>query len=252
MVVQNLDFLPGKKTAISLVIALLIVAGSFLVSAKNRPPKPEEKKASADQQVSGLVYTKTDESKGYSEQIKEALGSSQYAPFQSDAQSDSKPLQQFGVKDIKLAQDEDPQTLKSYGISLAIALKEYNGPKDENIVGLALELFKNEEPEPVMKLLDAEKRILTTIDKLLAIPIPASAVDIHLELVNRLAHMGFLISSIQDIVAKPEIGLLASQNYAEESYAMHETIGKINKYFANNNVSFTEEEKVNVNVNLIR
>ncbi len=248
-----MDFLPSKKIVVPLIAALFIVGGSFLVSNWETIIKTRQTAA----QNSGLIYLKEDQKNIKKTddlilKIKQALGNKENMNgLLTKTTPENNVFRPYELKDLDILPNENEAGLKEYGTSLSSAFKNYSDPQKRNIVELGLSLYETGNETIVSELDDIEQIQLNTVKNLLDVKPTVDIAEIHLGTINTIFRMAFLIENIKSIRDEQATGLIATQEYAKESYNLVGFIGLINQRFIDKNIEFDLKDKTEVSIDII-
>jgi len=262
-----------------LLVATFILGGSFTVSAiKNiqmvEPVQDTESLKNQD----GLVYVKEgldQTGKDYLEEVREALLSATKQTGDKNAldSQDKTAIKQFSLDEIKTVA-ENPETLQEYGLNISKIFKNYSDPEKKSLIETVVTLHQEKDGDPtiVMEnengqltakveivdftklrsvLISAEERAVVAIGELSQIDVPESLAENHIKLLNNLLLSAFYIANMQTMTESPEIGLVATEEYALKMYDIASNLGLINEYLINKKVVFTNEQKSEIFLDLI-
>lgn len=151
----------------------------------------------------------------------------------------------FTVDQLNLITPKNELALREYGQQIAVTLKPYGEPR-ENELSLVLDLLKNSESNNLTKLTKIRILYEQTITKLLAINVPKNAQVIHLKLINSLARLAKNIDDMSQILDEPKLALQSSNIYIENMVLFFQAVESVNVFFSKQNIIFEKNENINI------
>lgn len=149
----------------------------------------------------------------------------------------------YEVKDLNIAKTETDSSRKSYGNTLGIivqaALKNKSSSDDLAII----KAYSVNKDETVLSALIIKRDIIgVAIEKLLATPVPYSAVPYHLMLINKLSEYKDILDNMSQVKNDPLRASIALNSYVDVVKSLFTSITALQSYFILENITFTKKE----------
>jgi hypothetical protein len=137
------------------------------------------------------------------------------------------------------------EQLRTYGLALAKALK-------------SLSLERKNEPQAVMEAIDkndlsalrsvTESRIIhqVAVQNMAIITVPKELVDQHTKIINQLNFLVSLLKNMEKATDQPQIALNNSKSFISNYSTFLGLIDNLNKYFADKEIKFSPQEKIQI------
>jgi len=130
----------------------------------------------------------------------------------------------------------DTELVKEYGNSLALINEDYIKKLTET---------KNEDPKVYLN--NITKIYYSTAELVMALDVPESLAEIHLEMANNLIKVGEAISTMNNKSQKdPLLALFSIQNYNEAAESQIQMYTAISEYFKDNGIIFESNDPGNI------
>lgn len=160
----------------------------------------------------------------------------------------SKGPKPYTASSLKIISDTDV-SLKNYGLSIAKILKPLSVQRD-NETEILIEAFDSGNNQNLVKIKSAQTTFDNLHDKLLALPVPASATDRHLAVLNGAQNNAWLLKNMGQLSFQPVLALESGRVYLEESKDFFLNVGLLGKLFDEKKIVFSPDEKITVYVNV--
>jgi len=150
--------------------------------------------------------------------------------------------QKYTSADLKISNTENTTAIKKYGNDTGAVFVNNALPNTENemvIVGRAL---NTEDPKLLAKLDPILLNYHKILNELLAVSVPKSAENQHLDLVNSLSLMIETVEAMKTTFTDPITGLTALKNYPENLQNFGDTVSNLKTYFLEKGVVFSDTE----------
>ena len=152
------------------------------------------------------------------------------------------PQKTYTMGDIMRAKTDDTASLRAYanGIGSAIASHETTGESELIIFERALE---NEDESDLAGLKDRVERYQSLLSAFLAVPVPESAVDMHIALLNSMESLKESVDGMALALKDPVHSLSSATAYPAAVTALIDSFDRIKNLLALKQISFKEDEK---------
>lgn len=168
------------------------------------------------------------------------------APLLNTAAVGLRPIVRYEEKNLKTADFTDAATLTNYGREVAKILAEHFQKDIENEIKTVLMVMENKKADELAPVTRSRELYLETAKKLLAVTVPATAVAVHLELINALAGVAELDFNMEKVFQEPVVALESARIYPFRYAALLNAVQNINRYFVEQNIRFAEEDNVKI------
>jgi hypothetical protein len=152
----------------------------------------------------------------------------------------------YQLSDLKLTDQTSEPVIIEYGQKLTQIMSAYREPGlgDELTLISAMANGSDASQEKQQEIVKSANRYNLSINKLLALTVPKTAGQIHLNLINnltRLAENAWLMTKINE---EPMVALSAAQLQTSRLRQMLATIGNINLFFSGHNLGLENKEVI--------
>ncbi len=152
----------------------------------------------------------------------------------------------FTAKDFSTTGDNSAEALKQYGLKLKDSLVPLAtlSPSEANLV---IEAIDNQDRAKIAALQKRAFDFNIMVAALASTTVPTKALVIHLELTNTIAHLGRLLTQMTQALTEPIVALEAARAYSIDAAEFYNVLGKTNQFFNDNNVDFSDSERLKIN-----
>lgn len=161
--------------------------------------------------------------------------------LQSASSSDFNPQVVFTDKNIITSADNSQNSLKKYGLNLKTALGAL-GEVSLKEANLTVKAITDQDPTQLVGIKSRSGEFHYAIRQLASTTVPTKATNIHLTLINSLAHLANLLDQMALALQEPLVALEAAKMYSVDSIEFYNVVIKINQFFTENKIVFTEAE----------
>ena len=140
----------------------------------------------------------------------------------SDQIKNSAPKKVFGIRDIKISNNDDAKAYKSYSDNLDIIYKKY--PIKKSVTTILQEFLENEDPTILTELDPTIIQMTKIINDLVKVSSPQSLSSLHLGLVNGFQRLLENIKDIELLDTDVIVTLSAVSQYEKNVDALEKTI----------------------------
>jgi len=156
------------------------------------------------------------------------------------------PGKEYAVADLVISQKSDAETLRQYGNTLGAIAARYRRLAENKEAGIVNEAVKKDNAA----MLEALKPIVADYDAFIAeylgVPVPISAYEVHLEIVNANAAARDAIAGMEEIFTDPFRGTAEIAAYKKAGAKGGVALRDIVNFFSQNGVVFEKNEPGNI------
>lgn len=152
---------------------------------------------------------------------------------------DSSVVDQYSEKDLKLADNDDPQTQADYYASAAglFAIYKESGLGDElEIAGGIASTGQGGDTKSEDQLQKIAGAYQEFAQKLLLVPVPKSLVQYHLEIINSANNTGIAVSNMSKMISDPVTGLSGISQYQKYSSDLITSANNLEAFLIKNGI----------------
>ena len=157
-----------------------------------------------------------------------------------EAASSASVPKKYAVSDIIVSPKTDAASLRAYGNAIGTIFMVT--PPAQNPVLIASEAFNSGNMALLSQLDPIVAWYKKSVSGLVAISVPQSAVQAHLDMLNALSIMLYVSQSLRNTQGDPMQSILAVGMYTRAQQATVASIGEMSSYFNGNNISFSTSE----------
>jgi len=148
----------------------------------------------------------------------------------------------YAQSDILIISDESPAALREFGNALGALHKKNNPVKYEDSVLLLGRAVQEEDPEIPSKLLTNAEAFAANVKDSLLLPVPKSALVVHLKLINALSRMEAVVRSFAKIYDDPVMSVVGVSEYKIAVKQLADALKGLREYFALRGIIFEQGE----------
>ncbi len=149
----------------------------------------------------------------------------------------------YDLDSLKIAVDETPTSIKTYGNQLGTVFKKAKGYKlDIADVDILKAYSVNKNPDVLSSLQIKKNNVILVVDELLKMSVPKSASPYHLLVINRLSEYKSVLEGLSDTGNDPMRGALAFNTYTPVLNALSSSLVNVQLYFKLQDVVFSSNE----------
>lgn len=148
---------------------------------------------------------------------------------------------QYQLTNLKITADVSTSSLRRYGLALVSALKPY-GTDRQNEIALMLSALNQKDQTKVSQLIATVTTNKQVVASLLNVLVPRNLMNFHLALINHLSEGIALLTDMSLILDNPYLALSSADLYRVQKLSFYNDIGKINGFFKESGIVFTEAE----------
>jgi hypothetical protein len=144
--------------------------------------------------------------------------------------------------DLVIAKDSSPETIRAYGNELGRIIKTYSiSARDEGII--LKDSVEEEDAESIKELDPIIKAYQNLLTNFLKTAVPGNASLIHLALINSFSDMITTVQGMRNVYEDSLSTLQAAGHFPDARAGMIMALQRVNTYFKENGVIFTEGEQ---------
>ncbi len=152
-------------------------------------------------------------------------------------------IKTYTVDDLRIAKTETPSTKKEYGNALGKLFKKAEGYKILSNDLVLVKTFNTSKDASILTPFTIKKNNITqTINDLLQLSVPYSAVPYHLLLINKLSIYKVTVESFSQIADDPVRATIALNSYQTTLESLASSMASIQTYFRLEGIVFTKNE----------
>lgn len=154
----------------------------------------------------------------------------------------------YTLLDINLVDSSDIAFIKEYGLKMGETLKTYSNIDIVSVGSSTLRVIDGgdaAELENIRKIKDGHLKVVRVLKEM---EVPASAGEIHLNILNSLFRISQLVFMMEQASREP---LLALESAREHEYALldaYNSLKELNNYFKERNIIFEKDEGVDIKI----
>ena len=152
--------------------------------------------------------------------------------------------------DLNITQDDNVESIKKYGNEMGNIIIKYSIESEGELVILKRAL-ENNDKEEIKKLELIIKGYKNHLNNFLNVPVPQSAVDTHLKMVNSFSLIIDTIEKMRAVFSDPLVALNGVAMYQDDAQELVDAFQDSNEYFKIKDISFDKNEAGYVFTHLI-
>lgn len=137
------------------------------------------------------------------------------------------------------------QALRNYGLSLALALKPLSAKRESEAKAVLAAIDKNDPSllQPVTASRILHEQVASNLKKLV---VPKEVVSRHFKIASQINLLISRLKNMEQALSQPTIALQNSQSFNSDYLDFISSIEVLDRFFLINQVSFTDQEKVQI------
>jgi hypothetical protein len=155
----------------------------------------------------------------------------------------------FTKDNLIISQDNSEKSLRRYAADMRVALSPFAVDR-ENEAELVIQGVRGEDPSFARKISASAVAHARAAARLSEIIVPSTATDIHLDLLNTVTRLSLLLGHMSNVTEEPVTGLQSAEIYLIEHPYLFIHINRLNRFFKDKGMLFSEEESIVVYFNL--
>ncbi len=149
----------------------------------------------------------------------------------------------YTYKDISVAKAESKDSIKAYGNSVAFILSNIITEASLNADIKALHDYtKTQDPATIAPITKDYTKVSDIVQKLLKIPVPASATVYHLSSLNQITAYRDMLGNMSKMATDPMRANIALKNYTDTVISTISVYKNLSDYFDTKNIVFNSKE----------
>lgn len=240
--------MPSKKVIYTFAVLFLVVAGWFWYLGRDVEQAPAKTPNTSVKPVNlpNEFITNWPIREGEVSTLLEQKYASGTKPKQLEL---SKSLVSHYTKgNLKTTLNTSSSTIETYGKDIVAALSPYALARENEVVILG-KIYDTQDPKEISKLTKVYDLHQKALADFLAMRVPGSATEMHLQIVNDLYLLTKLTENMLLITTEPALALQSAQHYQLALISFYARLGNINDYFLSQGVTFSPENKINIFIN---
>lgn len=153
----------------------------------------------------------------------------------------------YNISNINISTDSSTSTLSKYALDISKSLSPY-ALLSQDPVAVVQDIYNSGATSTISLIADTQTLHRTALESLLDVPVPTTATDLHLRIVNNIELQKTLLGNMMQIADQPLLALQASQIYQIVNLEFYKNISDLNKFFEVNNVSINPEDRITIPV----
>jgi len=138
--------------------------------------------------------------------------------------------------------EENTESLRTFGNQTGTVFQIYGNVGGDSVVTIIENAVVKDKPNEIERLDPILQSHSNIIEHLLAVPTPASAVNIHLNLINSISASHDTLLNLRNIFTDPLQALVSLEKYNESSKATAQSLKNLEQYFKQRNITFNVDE----------
>lgn len=238
-----------KKVSIAIIVILLLTIGGFwyannpitLSHAVKNSTETSTRTPNPEAIINIQTYT------AGRDQIDKAI-SAELAKTGTTSSRTIQTAKQYTTTNLVISYDTSAVALHAYGIKVASALKPL-GNDTGNPIAVMLNILQTGDQSQVQTIIARATASKQALADLLKIPTPKTAAAIHLALINAVASNGASLRDMATILDYPSIAIQSADLYRVQSLDFVKAVNRLNQFFRDNNVVFSDNENGTIYAN---
>ena len=161
-------------------------------------------------------------------------------------QNYSAETKKYSLENLKITDDDTEQSIKTYANKLAEILKKEFDPIPEDETGIFNAALSQEDSKRLEDLKIISVAYKNVSISALGLEVPRKLMHSHLSIINEFDLIAGNIAGMQAVLSDPAVGYLGFQNYSKNIMTAYGALNNINKYLAENKITFGAEEPANL------
>lgn len=145
----------------------------------------------------------------------------------------------YTEKSISTASQDNPETIKNYGNALSESVRK-NSSENENELIIFSRFVDSGDKKELLKLMPIITSYKGMINGMLALSVPKSALEAHLEFVNALSLVLKSLENMMSAEPDPLISVITIERHLVAAQQLQDSLNKLQTYFIAQNIDFTQ------------